>query len=558
MKKLKHCNLKGLCIICLVAVIVLCIAAICACERIVLEKISVVYNGGDVAVDGYPDKADISVTAHYSDGTSKTVGNFAVLYDFAETGTKTVTVIYTEGKISVRDEFAVKVVNPPVEPDPDPEPTPNPEPPVPTVTLTSVSALYNGADITLGGQLNSDFMVVTAYYSDGTSKQVTNYSVGNFSPTVAGAQKITISYTEKGATKECELDIVVVDPSVTPVADGNLSVHFLELGNASTGDCVYIKAGDTDILIDAGSRKNSAQTIIKYLNQYVTDGKLEYVIATHEHQDHISGFMGLSKSNGIFQEYECETIIDFPRYNSNLITASGNDSLLGEYIKARDAEVEAGANHYTALECVNNENGAQKVYDLTEDGSIKMEILYQRFYEDYASDINDYSVCVMITQGENHYLFAGDLEQKGEQSLVECNPDLPQMVLFKGGHHGSYTATGEMLLRKIRPQYVCICCCAGNIEYTQNLSNTFPAQAMIDRVAPYTDKVYVTTLGPIKYDETKDKYVNDGFTSFNGNIVFSCVDGVIGLECSNNNLKLKDTEWFKKYRICPDAWKQGE
>lgn len=81
---------------------------------------------------------------------------------------------------------------------------------------------------------------------------------------------------------------------------------------------------------------------------------------------------------------------------------------------------------------------------------------------------------------------------------------------------------------------------------------------MIDRVAPYTDKVYVTTLGPIKYDETKDKYVNDGFTSFNGNIVFSCVDGVIGLECSNNNLKLKDTEWFKKYRICPDAWKQDE
>ena len=31
---------------------------------------------------------------------------------------------------------------------------------------------------------------------------------------------------------------------------GNLSFHFMELGNKYTGDCTYIKAGDIDILID--------------------------------------------------------------------------------------------------------------------------------------------------------------------------------------------------------------------------------------------------------------------------------------------------------------------
>ena len=48
---------------------------------------------------------------------------------------------------------------------------------------------------------------------------------------------------------------------------GELQIHFLELGNANTGDCVYIKAGDTDILIDAGSRTNSVDTIDAYLQE---------------------------------------------------------------------------------------------------------------------------------------------------------------------------------------------------------------------------------------------------------------------------------------------------
>ena len=43
---------------------------------------------------------------------------------------------------------------------------------------------------------------------------------------------------------------------------GDLSIHFMELGNNYTGDAVYIKAGDTDILIDAGSRTNSAAVTV--------------------------------------------------------------------------------------------------------------------------------------------------------------------------------------------------------------------------------------------------------------------------------------------------------
>ena len=71
------------------------------------------------------------------------------------------------------------------------------------------------------------------------------------------------------------------DSSSSDIVTDELSIHFLMLGNKYSGDCTLIKAGDTEILIDAGSRQGSAATITEYVNNYCTDGILEYVIATH-------------------------------------------------------------------------------------------------------------------------------------------------------------------------------------------------------------------------------------------------------------------------------------
>ena len=97
-----------------------------------------------------------------------------------------------------------------------------------------------------------------------------------------------------------------LDESTSVIQSDTLSIHFMELGNKYTGDSIYIKAGETDILIDAGSRGNSADDITNYLNQYVEDNTLEYVIATHAHQDHIAGFVGTSQIKGIFDEFILE------------------------------------------------------------------------------------------------------------------------------------------------------------------------------------------------------------------------------------------------------------
>lgn len=317
---------------------------------------------------------------------------------------------------------------------------------------------------------------------------------------------------------------------------GELQIHFMELGNKYTGDSIYIKAGDTDILIDAGSRTDSTDTTSAYINQYCTDGVLEYVIATHADQDHIAGFAGSKNSPSMFERYEIGTIIDFALTNKDTQTYK-------TYVEKRDAAVAAGAVHYTALQCWNETDGAKRVYEVSD--GVEMEILYNYYYENESKDENNYSVCLMFNQGDKHFLFTGDLEEDGEEQLVVYN-QLPKVELFKAGHHGSKTSSNDCLLQVIQPEIVCVCCCAGTDEYTDNKENQFPTQAMIDRVSKYTDKVYVTSLG--------DESTEAGYVSMNGNIVVSSGRKGVTVECSNNNTLLKDTEWFIKNRTMPAAW----
>lgn len=343
------------------------------------------------------------------------------------------------------------------------------------------------------------------------------------------------------------------------VQEGELSIHFLELGNYYAGDSVYIKAGDVDILIDAGSRASSASTIHNYISDYCTDNKLEYVIATHAHEDHISGFVGTSSNPGIFDLYQCDTIIDYAYKNTT-------SQISKNYVTKRDAEVTTGAKHYTAQDCVQGTNGATNKYQLTTD--ISFEILDQRYYHEKSSDENNYSVCLLLNYGSNHFLFTGDLEKEGEESLVEKN-NLPHCKVFKGGHHGSKTSSNDCLLNEITPEVVCVCCCAGSSEYTDNVDNMFPTQDFINRVAKYTNRVYVTTLAKYEIATNKDgkEYPKvNGYASMNGNIIVTLNEAQeVVVTCSNNSTILKETEWFnstiildgveRKMRIWPQNGK---
>ena len=332
------------------------------------------------------------------------------------------------------------------------------------------------------------------------------------------------------------------DIDVDIIKSQDLSIHFLELGNKYTGDCTLIKVGDTEVLIDAGSRANSVPIIQEYLNQYVADGTIEYVIVTHAHQDHIAGFGTSVNTDSLFDLFNVETVIQF------VYTASRSQVYQNYCRELTELQERCGTNVYTALDCVDNDNAnGTRFYDLSAD--IKLEILDQKYYhENTAKNENDNSVCCQIIQNnEKYYLFTGDLEESGEASLVTLN-ELHKVELYKAGHHGSKTSSSNKLLSVIQPKRICVCCCAGSSEYTPKNANQFPTQDFIDRVAPYTEQVFVTTLCL--------DYKAGTFTSMNGNIVIYCrrEDENITVACSNNTTILKDTDWFKNNRSIPNAW----
>lgn len=338
------------------------------------------------------------------------------------------------------------------------------------------------------------------------------------------------------------------------VYGNGLEIHFLELGNNETGDCIYIRSGETDILVDAGSRTSSVHTINNYLSNYIQDNVLDFVIVTHADSDHISGFAGDNTNKSLFLTYDVKTIIDFPKTNKDI----DKIKTYKNYVAQRDLEVENGAEHYNALECYNNQNGAQRSYEIGE--NITLNILYNYYYDHDTSDENNYSVCFQIEEGDNNYLFTGDLEEKGEEYLVEYN-ELEKVKLFKAGHHGSKTSSNDVLLDVIQPEICVVTCSAGSTQYAKiYLENTFPTQAFINRISKWTDKVYVTTYATIKENGIDEKtglpkYTDTGeFFSLNGNIVVKSENGKVEVNCSNNNTVLKNSQWFSDNRTMPSYW----
>ena len=350
------------------------------------------------------------------------------------------------------------------------------------------------------------------------------------------------------------------------ISTSKFSIHFIELGNGNCGDSILIKCGDTEVLIDAGSTQSSIKVLKPYIDQYCTDGKLEYVIATHTDTDHIAAFFGNSTGgvyNGILYSYEIGTIIRF----DNVYKSTSNYT---KFCNAVDYAKSKGTEVYTASQCYDEKDGAKRQYYLDEEKTVSINILYNYYYYNTSSDENNHSVVTLLTEdydgGKRNYLFTGDLETDGESRMVDYYNSvpagydteynvLPEVDLYKAGHHGSKTSSTEKLLEVIKPKYVAVCCSAGAPQYTPVNTEMFPTQTMINNVAKYTDKIYVTTIctNVNERDESGNFITRnyDKSAPMNGNLVFYSTGSDLKLYCSNNDTILKETEWFQENRTWP-------
>jgi len=275
------------------------------------------------------------------------------------------------------------------------------------------------------------------------------------------------------------------------------------------------------------------------------DNKIDYCIVTHAHTDHYAGFATGKNVKSIFDLFTFGTIIDFGTATNKETDLNKATGMMKNYLTNRN---EAVKDDY--FNSATNEKDNNKTYYIGNENEVKLEILYNEYNaKDESDSENNYSVCVLLTYDNKEFLFTGDLEElrsnaetkllKNNQSLKDIQLSGDGVELYKAGHHGSSSSSSKGFIDAIKPKMVCVCCCAGSPEYTDDIDNQFPTQEFVSVVGKYTKNIYVTTLC-VDWD-------NDEFISMNGNIVVIALPNKdLGINCSNNETILKDTEWFNK------------
>lgn len=232
---------------------------------------------------------------------------------------------------------------------------------------------------------------------------------------------------------------------------GELIVHFIDVGQ---GDAILIQQGVHAMLIDAGDNHMS-QTVVNYIkNQGVS--RLEYVIGTHPHADHIGGL------SDVIPAFDIGKII-LPDVVHT--TKTFEDMLLAIQDKGLKITKAESGNQYTL--------GTANVGIM---GPVNIR----------SNDLNNASVVCKITFGSTAFMFTGDVEERGEADILNKGFDLSADVL-KVSHHGSSTSSTQAFLTAVNPDHAIIMVGEGN-RYDH------PTQQILDRLTAMNIAVYRTDL----------------------------------------------------------------
>ena len=237
--------------------------------------------------------------------------------------------------------------------------------------------------------------------------------------------------------------------------EDSFSIHFIDVGQ---GDSTLVISNGEYLLIDAGENGHETE-VINYLRSMNVD-KLDYIIATHQHSDHIGGIPE------VLEEFECDNII-MPRLTKAQTPTNSTYTAFLKAVEASEAKVIAAK--------------PDSVYAV---GGAQFEILGP--VTDDAEDINSMSAVTKVTYGENSFLITGDAETDEEKEIIENGADLDCDVL-RAGHHGSYTSSGKDFLNAVTPE-ICVISCGANNDYGH------PHDKALNRIKKHTEEIYRTDI----------------------------------------------------------------
>lgn len=219
----------------------------------------------------------------------------------------------------------------------------------------------------------------------------------------------------------------------TVLSDTDLVVHFIDVGQ---GDATLVQSGEYNILIDAGEN-GKGRVIAEYLDE-IGVSKLDWVIATHPHSDHMGGMddvLRLVRTDNVMFPVLAEEYIPLYSFYTSVIDIINEKNIPVTYAKSGDS--------FTL-------------------GGLTLDILHPE-ENDYRIDLNDLSMCMNIRCGDIGLLLCGDITYEIEDELLEAGR-VPKATVLHVIHHGSALSNSREFIASVDPDFAVISCGESN-EY---------------------------------------------------------------------------------------------
>ena len=246
-----------------------------------------------------------------------------------------------------------------------------------------------------------------------------------------------------------------------------LIVKVLDIGQ---GDAILLCAGGENILIDTGDT-SARDKLVQELN-IAGVKKIDKVIASHPHADHIGGMAA------VLSNFEVGEVLDNGMPSTSPVWRGYMKTMKSKNIPRRNL---------VRGEKIAFKGGELEVLFPT------AELVQAGQNKGYQHHPNDESVCLMLTYGKFSMLFTGDLEKKGEKELADFYGERLKCNVLNSPHHGSKTSSSPPFLRASAPEAVVISLGAGN-SYGHPHDATLKKYALLKANVYRTDELGTVTI----------------------------------------------------------------